>query len=995
MTLVDLSAVHNALTAAIRALDPPPLACIAWDMATSRELDSMHPEPGLSELLQGVIDDLDTVLEDLSLGYVDRFALIQHAQTEQGVRTATALVLVESVAVAMTVDLATVHIGTLFNTVIPTLEQQIGDAQGSSSTAQPREHRPPRSPASASYGMPSAPSAAYSSQTASAPASSTSASLPASSASASVGGSRTAEPAPGQPGPGQSWVLAPHRPGTGPAPSQPGPASQPNQAPGQESWSSAPSASTGQAGPHPTASASGQDQPPAQPASPAPGPGWSPQQPPDHGPGWSSQQPPAGPAPTQPAPGWSAQQPAAGPNPTQPGPGWSPQQSYGPGWAPRQPEPQPAQGWSPAPVPPFSAVPHPALRPHHQKTPQRAPSPPSAASSAHAGQPQTGWHPTQPDSPFDPSQQRPHPEDPWSDHRAAQPAGTTPAAAPGAHPGYPTGYPGQPGPAPLPEQGAPGYGPQPGYPAPPGSVPYPAQPYHLGSASGGLPQPGYPASGASAQPYPASSASAQPYPASSASAQPYPASGASAQPYPYPASSASADPYSGQPPSSGESAFDLLDPKPAAPRSQRRRLWNAMMGSISRLGRERIPASKTPAVLTAALAQHLGDLRSKRGMVPVPVIADLVANALRAMAKAELDLPPGLVEDVTVAAQEYPQIGEALQLLMNGPQPEPQPALLIEAPPDIRLWTHGRVAERREYLAQVRERDPAQARELVTTSWPSLLIDEREAFISVIAAKPQRRDQSLLEMAFTDPSSHVRAAARSGLALLPDSSFATRVRDMASELVVVTHGHVRTLYPKQVDPRDGLDDVPYSADLGAARLNAVVAALPTSTWEWLVGVPASRLALLPGAHEIGPGLEAAAIRHHDMALADALLQSGRVSPELVATASPVQQTLYAAEDGTLVPDWYVEAVESWPQPWPNEVAGAVSRYLLEEFGHVPLRLWVAFATRVPDHQCAEMANRLRDGVPEFAPTPVVRMIRQVAAVLSTRATVWSSTRHAR
>ncbi|MDO5287815.1 MAG: hypothetical protein Q4G45_13490, partial [Actinomycetia bacterium] len=412
MTLVDLSAVHNALTAAIRALDPPPLACIAWDMATSRELDSMHPEPGLSELLQGVIDDLDTVLEDLSLGYVDRFALIQHAQTEQGVRTATALVLVESVAVAMTVDLATVHIGTLFNTVIPTLEQQIGDAQGSSSTAQPREHRPARSPASASYGMPSAPSAAYSSQTASAPASSTSASLPASSASASVpaGGSRTAEPAPGQPGPGQSWVLAPpHRPGTGPAPSQP------NQAPGQESWSSAPSASTGQAGPHPPASASGQDQPPAQPASPAPGPGWSPQQPPDHGPGWSPQQPPAGPAPAQ------------------PGPGWSPQQSYGPGWAPRQPEPQPAQGWSPAPVPPFSAVPHPALRPHHQKTPQRAPSPPSA----HAGQPQTGWHPAQPDSPFDPGQQRPHPEDPWSDHRAAQPAGTTPAAAPGAHPGYP------------------------------------------------------------------------------------------------------------------------------------------------------------------------------------------------------------------------------------------------------------------------------------------------------------------------------------------------------------------------------------------------------------------------------------------------------------------------------------------------------------------------------------------------------------------------------
>ena len=174
MTLVDLSAIHNALTAAIKALDPPPLACIAWDAATSRELDSMHPEQGLSELLQGVIDDLDTVLEDLALGYVDRFALIQHAQTDQGVRTATVLILVQSVTVAMTVDVATLNLGILFNKVIPTLERQVAEAQGAAPAATVKEHRPARSPASASYGMPSAPSAAYSSQTASAPASSAS-----------------------------------------------------------------------------------------------------------------------------------------------------------------------------------------------------------------------------------------------------------------------------------------------------------------------------------------------------------------------------------------------------------------------------------------------------------------------------------------------------------------------------------------------------------------------------------------------------------------------------------------------------------------------------------------------------------------------------------------------------------------------------------------------------------------------------------------------------
>ena len=378
--------------------------------------------------------------------------------------------------------------------------------------------------------------------------------------------------------------------------------------------------------------------------------------------------------------------------------------------------------------------------------------------------------------------------------------------------------------------------------------------------------------------------------------------------------------------------------------------------------------------------------------MPPAVTADLLADALRSMAKAELDLPPGLLEDFTLAAREYPQIGEALSVILGEApaEPEQQP----EPPLDTRLWTLGDVSQRQEYLRGLRQRDPIAARDLVVRSWPSLLIDEKEAFIQVIADHPQHRDQPLLELAYADPSGNVRAAARSGLAHLPDSSYASRIRDLAAEAVSVSNGHLRTLYPQQVDPRDGLDDIPYAADPGATRLNAVVAALPPSAWEWLIGCPAPELAALPGAHEIGPGLEAAAIRYEDSALADALLQVGRASPDLVTTASPVQQTLVAAgSDG--LPDWYADAVESWPQPWPNQLAGVVSRYLLQEFGHVPLRLWLTFAARVPDHQCAEMANRLRDGIPEYAPSQLTRMIRQVAALIATRATVWNSTRHAR
>ncbi len=972
MTLVDLSAIHNALTAAIKALDPPPLACIAWDAATSRELDSMHPEQGLSELLQGVIDDLDTVLEDLALGYVDRFALIQHAQTDQGVRTATVLILVQSVTVAMTVDVATLNLGILFNKVIPTLERQVAEAQGAAPAATVKEHRPARSPASASYGMPSAPSAAYSSQTASAPASSASAAVyqPA---------PRTTESASSQPDPVPESNWAPR---LDPAP--------------ESGW--------------------------APRSDPAPESGWAPA-------GRSPAQPPepsrSGWAPAPVAPFSAVPPPAAGPQQAQqPQPQQTPRRIAASGTGAVFPPARAGQPVVGGPAPEISPRrraddPPPALRPSSQPgwaeatrpgghagdspfEPRHSPGRPADASASGYA---PGW-PAQLPPPYEPG----HPayeQRPGYERQPVPPGYPTSRASAYDPPGYPTSsasaYDQRPGPPP-------GYGyerqpgPPPGYPSSSASA-YDHPGYPTSSASA-YDHPGYPRSSASAYDhlgYPTSSASAYDrpgYPSSSTSAG-YPTSSASAYDRPgYPASSSSAG-Y----PTSSSSAYDLNDrqgsgPRHSAsgtelfePRSSSNRLWNAVKrGSRSLFGRGAIPAAKTPATLTAALTQHLGDLRSKRSNVPPAVTADLLADALRSMAKAELDLPPGLLEDFTLAAREYPQIGEALSVILGEApaEPEQQP----EPPLDTRLWTLGDVSQRQEYLRGLRQRDPIAARDLVVRSWPSLLIDEKEAFIQVIADHPQHRDQPLLELAYADPSGNVRAAARSGLAHLPDSSYASRIRDLAAEAVSVSNGHLRTLYPQQVDPRDGLDDIPYAADPGATRLNAVVAALPPSAWEWLIGCPAPELAALPGAHEIGPGLEAAAIRYEDSALADALLQVGRASPDLVTTASPVQQTLVAAgSDG--LPDWYADAVESWPQPWPNQLAGVVSRYLLQEFGHVPLRLWLTFAARVPDHQCAEMANRLRDGIPEYAPSQLTRMIRQVAALIATRATVWNSTRHAR
>lgn len=91
------------------------------------------------------------------------------------------------------------------------------------------------------------------------------------------------------------------------------------------------------------------------------------------------------------------------------------------------------------------------------------------------------------------------------------------------------------------------------------------------------------------------------------------------------------------------------------------------------------------------------------------------------------------------------------------------------------VWQHGSLDQRRLYLAALRERDAAKARELVREAMSTEGAKERTAFIECLATGLTMDDQDLLEATLTDKSKEARQTAARLLSTLPESRFAQRM----------------------------------------------------------------------------------------------------------------------------------------------------------------------------------------------------------------------------
>mgnify|MGYP000857847023 CR=1 FL=1 len=166
------------------------------------------------------------------------------------------------------------------------------------------------------------------------------------------------------------------------------------------------------------------------------------------------------------------------------------------------------------------------------------------------------------------------------------------------------------------------------------------------------------------------------------------------------------------------------------------------------------------------------------------------------------------------------------------------------APPDPARWEEGDAQERADYLARLRRTDPDAARALLADgAWLRARAPEREQILNALAIGLGPADEQILEARLDDRAEAVRGRAAELLSRLPSSALIARAEALAERHVVVTRRALRApaveLHGIEMTDALARDRYPAKAhrtSASLARLEEVIARIPTWRWPDLVGI---------------------------------------------------------------------------------------------------------------------------------------------------------------
>ncbi|MCY1145346.1 DUF5691 domain-containing protein [Actinoplanes sp. Pm04-4] len=194
-------------------------------------------------------------------------------------------------------------------------------------------------------------------------------------------------------------------------------------------------------------------------------------------------------------------------------------------------------------------------------------------------------------------------------------------------------------------------------------------------------------------------------------------------------------------------------------------------------------------------------------------------------------------------------------------------------------WHTGSTGERLGHLTELRATDPAQARDLLESTWPEESSDDRARFLGALATGLSPADDPFLERVLDDRRKEVREAALELLRRLPGSQLRARMKERALGLVrrdrrMLGADRLVVTPPDELDAalrRDGVASTPARGiGVSAWLLEEIVAATPLDTWS----APGTMLKLARGNDWEAPllhGWAKAAVVQEDPAWAAALL----------------------------------------------------------------------------------------------------------------------------
>jgi Family of unknown function (DUF5691) len=293
------------------------------------------------------------------------------------------------------------------------------------------------------------------------------------------------------------------------------------------------------------------------------------------------------------------------------------------------------------------------------------------------------------------------------------------------------------------------------------------------------------------------------------------------------------------------------------------------------------PAPDKP-IISPTSAQHLALLLAGHHGDVLPEYLDLAAQNGCALPARYLPTVLTLAaRDIQLRPRVLAVLGTRGQWLATH---NPDWAKMSDAPA-VDHYQTGTSAERLAVLNYLRKSDPAQARNLMASTWAEESPEDRAVFIQTLTIGLSMEDEPFLESALDDKRKEVRIAAADLLAVLPDSRLSLRMIERLTPLVSVTKkllGRTKLAInvPDSFDPqlaRDGIDAKSARRGLGdkAAHLAGIIAASPLSFWKGLLSSdPTTLLKLvhdLEWKDAVIAGLVIAAIRQRNAEFISAIL----------------------------------------------------------------------------------------------------------------------------
>ncbi|MFE3514868.1 DUF5691 domain-containing protein [Streptomyces sp. NPDC059166] len=354
------------------------------------------------------------------------------------------------------------------------------------------------------------------------------------------------------------------------------------------------------------------------------------------------------------------------------------------------------------------------------------------------------------------------------------------------------------------------------------------------------------------------------------------------------------------------------DPRPSLPAAARRRLARLLADRSSPPNGRR----GTAPDLTELIPQWLASASAHGYRAPAELLPPLLDAA-----RARTDLRPYVLpfagpRGLWLAALN-PEWRFALRPSSRGAQ-RPD----ISDPEVVRvLWEEGLFAERVALLGALRERDPGEARSLLTSTWTTERAEDRLMFLDSLRSGLSHADEDFLEQALADRSRNVRATAAELLSALPGSRLARRMAARAMSCVNPdrTEGAVSIAVeaPHECDPAMQRDGVVPAPPQGRGErswwLSQLVESAPLGIWRGRFdGRTAHELVSLPVADGWEGELHAAwcraAVRQSDGEWARALLGTPSTPPangpgtaslaersQLLAILPPAERALWVAD----------------------------------------------------------------------------------------------------